>query len=65
MRAKRTISCRCPYCDQPLIEEEYCKPCGVQIYYCPNCEKPIPQDAITCPECGCEIENNQRRKRKR
>lgn len=65
MKAKRTTGCRCPYCDQPLLEDEnFCKPCGVQIVYCPDCNQPLPQGARICPECGKEVkEEKQWRKR--
>ncbi len=46
-------SCRCPYCDRPLSEEEtVCQPCQTKINFCPHCGKPIPRNTTVCPECG-------------
>jgi len=64
MRAKRVTGCRCPYCDEPLLErEQFCKPCGVEIVYCPECEKPLPRGSNRCPECGKEVKKSPGRKR--
>ena len=25
-------------------------------YYCPNCDRDLPEDFTYCPDCGCEID---------
>ena len=47
----------CPYCDEELMMADlpYCKACGVSIFYCPECRKPLPRDKKSCPHCGAEI----------
>lgn len=47
----------CPYCDHELLAATlpYCRPCGVEVFYCPECRKPVQRDNRTCPHCGAEI----------
>ena len=47
----------CPYCDGEMIEEavSYCKACGVTVFYCPECRKPLSRENKVCPHCGTEI----------
>jgi len=52
---KKRLSC--PYCDKEIAELQYpyCQACEVEIFYCPECRKPLPRDKKTCPGCGAEI----------
>ncbi|MFC2021711.1 zinc ribbon domain-containing protein [Chloroflexota bacterium] len=47
----------CPYCDSEMIKESVscCQACGVTMFYCPECRKPLPRDNKVCPHCGTEI----------
>ncbi|MBU2608554.1 MAG: zinc ribbon domain-containing protein [Chloroflexi bacterium] len=47
----------CPYCDDEMVESDlpYCQLCGVSVFYCPGCHKPVPRDNRVCPHCGAEI----------
>jgi len=47
----------CPYCDEEIAEvsSSCCQACGVTIFYCPKCRKPVPRDNRICPHCGAEI----------
>ena len=47
----------CPYCDEEIMTTDVpqCKACGVTMFYCPKCRKPLPRDNRTCPHCGAEI----------
>jgi predicted amidophosphoribosyltransferase len=47
----------CPYCDAELIVPDgaYCQICGVTVFYCPQCRKPVPREKKECPHCGAEI----------
>ena len=47
----------CPYCDEKLLKSElpHCQICGVQVFYCPQCKKPVSREKRVCPECGAEI----------
>ena len=49
--------CFCPYCDEEIIKMDlpYCQACGVTVFYCPECRKPVSRDNKVCPECGAEI----------
>jgi hypothetical protein len=53
-RAKR----RCPYCDEELIlnPAPYCKPCQVELRFCPKCNIVVEREAEACHECGGELE---------
>ena len=37
----------CPYCDIEMTETDlpYCQLCGVSVFYCPQCRKPLSRDA--------------------
>ena len=57
-RQKETKEHRfCPYCDEEIMGADlpYCQVCQVTIFYCPECQKPLPRDNKVCPECGAEI----------
>ena len=47
----------CPYCDEEVMaaDSPYCQACGVTIFYCPKCRKPLPRESRVCPRCGAEI----------
>jgi Zn-finger nucleic acid-binding protein len=47
----------CPYCDEDIGMSDlaYCRACGVTIFYCPKCRKPVPRDRKVCPYCGVDI----------
>jgi Zn-finger nucleic acid-binding protein len=47
----------CPYCEEEIAEASfpYCQACQVEIFYCPECRKPIPREKQTCPSCGADI----------
>lgn len=51
----------CPYCDEEMAETSfsYCGACGVTVFYCPECRKPVPRDKRICPECGAEIKGEK------
>lgn len=48
----------CLYCDGEIIRADlpYCQACGVTIFYCPRCRKPLPRDSKICPHCGAGIQ---------
>ena len=47
----------CPYCDAEITEANLplCQVCGVTIFYCPACRKPLTRDKRVCPHCGADI----------
>jgi predicted RNA-binding Zn-ribbon protein involved in translation (DUF1610 family) len=47
----------CPYCEEEIMAADfpYCQACGVTIFYCPKCRKPLPRDNTLCPHCGADI----------
>ena len=47
----------CPYCDEEIMRADfpYCQACGVTIFYCPQCRKPLPRENRVCPHCGADI----------
>ena len=47
----------CPYCDVEVMAADfpYCQACGITIFYCPECQKPLPRDNKVCPHCGARI----------
>jgi predicted amidophosphoribosyltransferase len=47
----------CPYCDEEIMKADlpYCQACGLEIFYCPKCRKPVNRDNMVCPHCGAEI----------
>ncbi len=49
--------CACPYCDAEMAEADspLCQSCGVAVFYCPDCRKPLPRENKVCPYCGAEI----------
>ena len=53
-------SCSCPYCDEVIVAASNpCGACGVTIFYCPECRKPVPREKKVCPECGAEIKGEK------
>ena len=51
----------CPYCDEELMAADfpYCQACGLTIFYCPRCRKPVPRENRVCPYCGAEIRSGK------
>ena len=51
----------CPYCDEEMVESDlpYCQLCGVSVFYCPGCSKPVGRDNRVCPHCGTEIKGER------
>ena len=51
----------CPYCDGPVDKTmlPYCQVCGIEVFYCPQCQEPVPRENRTCPSCGAEIKGEQ------
>ena len=49
--------CCCPYCDEEMVgvSSSNCQACGITIFYCPQCRKPMPRDKKVCPNCGAEV----------
>ena len=49
--------CACPYCDEEIGDASfpYCGACEVDVFVCPECQKPISKDVELCPECGVKI----------
>lgn len=49
--------CFCPYCEEELVISAllYCQACGITVFYCPECRKPLPRGNEVCPHCGAEI----------
>ena len=49
--------CFCPYCEEEMLipAPPYCQACGVTVFYCPECRKPLPRGNEVCPHCGAEI----------
>lgn len=47
----------CPYCDIEVTAAALpqCQACGVTIFYCPKCRKPLPRENKLCPHCGADI----------
>ena len=47
----------CPFCDVKIAEANYplCQVCGVTIFHCPNCHKPVSRGNRVCPHCGAVI----------
>ena len=51
----------CPYCDEEIAETPfpYCQACGLTVFYCPECRKPVSRDKKVCPLCGAEIKGEK------
>jgi predicted amidophosphoribosyltransferase len=47
----------CPYCDAEITAPDgaHCEVCGITVFYCPSCRKPVPREKRVCPYCGAEI----------
>lgn len=50
-------SCKCPYCDSELKEENinYCFYCKIDIVYCTKCGSPVSSNIEYCPNCGAKL----------
>ena len=44
----------CPYCDTEIAEAvlPFCQACKVQVFFCPECRKPVSREDKVCPHCG-------------
>ena len=51
----------CPYCDEEIMKADlpYCQACGLTIFYCPRCRRPVNRDKKVCPHCGAEIKGGK------
>ncbi len=51
----------CPYCDEEMKQSElsYCQTCGVNVFYCPGCHRPVSREHRVCPHCGAEIKGER------
>jgi len=47
----------CPYCDEEMAAPDgaQCQACGITVFYCPQCGKPVPREKRECPYCGAKI----------
>lgn len=54
---KEKRGCFCPCCDTEIMEADLpsCGSCGITIFYCPECRKPLSRDNKVCPHCGAKI----------
>ena len=65
MEAKQKTSQKkrkfCPYCDEEILKASfpYCQACGITIFYCPRCRKPLPRNKKVCPHCGAKIKSEE------
>jgi predicted amidophosphoribosyltransferase len=52
----------CPYCDEEIMKGDlpFCQVCGLEIFYCPRCRKPVNRDNRVCPHCGAEIKGEHK-----
>ena len=53
----------CPYCSVEITEASLplCRACGVTVFYCPTCRKPLPRENRVCPHCGADIKEEAAR----
>jgi hypothetical protein len=53
----------CPYCDEEIMAADlpYCRVCKVELFYCPECRKPLPREKKVCPHCGAEVKGEKSR----
>jgi len=51
----------CPYCDEEMKVSAFscCSACGITIFYCPVCRKPVDREEDVCPHCGAEIKGKK------
>ncbi len=47
----------CPYCDEEIVavDSPYCQACQITIFYCPECQEPLPRENKVCPHCGAKL----------
>ena len=47
----------CPFCDEELMAANfpYCRVCGITVFYCPNCRRPVPREELVCPQCSADL----------
>jgi hypothetical protein len=53
----------CPYCDEEIMAADlpYCQVCKIEVFYCPECGKPLPREKRVCPHCGVEVKGEKSR----
>ena len=50
----------CPYCDEEKVAaDQPCTACGVTVFYCPRCRKPVERSLRKCPHCGAAIKGEK------
>ncbi len=51
----------CPYCEEEVMETPfpYCQACGLAVFYCPKCRKPVSRYKKVCSHCGAEIKGER------
>ncbi len=51
----------CPYCDGEMMKADlpYCQVCGLKVFYCPKCGKPVGRAERVCSSCGAEIKGEE------
>ncbi len=51
----------CPFCNEEIMKADlpFCQACGLKMFYCPKCGKPLNRDIRVCPHCGTEIKGEK------
>ena len=63
-KAKKELTCLCPYCEEELVIAEcpFCQACGSVINYCASCEMVVVEiEATICPECGAPLKKGRKK----
>ena len=57
MAEQKKNPCLCPYCDDEVksADPHVCQACGLTVFHCPKCQKPLPRENEVCPHCGAKI----------